>query len=230
MPETLPLVLLPGMGADRRLFQAQQGALENLILANWLPHEPGETLAGYARRMARAYDPGGPCLIGGVSMGGMVAREMTAHLDARACLLISSIRSPDELPRRWRVFRRAIRMVPPVCGGLPIRGAKAVLALGKGRLRLLRRALLEQFVEVDGRFLHWCVQAVLCWELSPNLPDVPIAQIHGDRDRMLPHRLTQPDVIVPGAGHLLVVTYPKVVTDFLRAQVEKYGRSSRRSR
>jgi pimeloyl-ACP methyl ester carboxylesterase len=50
-----------------------------------------------------------------------------------------------------------------------------------------------------------------------------VRHIHGDRDHLLPHRLTQPDVLVPGAGHLMVMTHPEAVNDFLREGMERYG-------
>jgi len=52
---------------------------------------------------------------------------------------------------------------------------------------------------------------------------VPVAQIHGDRDRILPHRLTRPDVLVRGGGHLISMTHADVVNGFLRAGMEKWG-------
>lgn len=52
---------------------------------------------------------------------------------------------------------------------------------------------------------------------------MPVARIHGDRDRILPHRLTRPDVLVRGGGHLISLTHADVVNEFLRAGMEKWG-------
>ena len=104
MPKDWPLILVSGMGADHRLLCHQVAAFPNAIVLPWLDPEPRETLASYARRLARANDPGGPCFVGGVSLGGMIAQEMTRHLDARACFLISTIRSARQLPLRVRTL------------------------------------------------------------------------------------------------------------------------------
>jgi thioesterase domain-containing protein len=100
-----PLILLPGMGGDARMFYPQLATLANATVPVWIEPQHGERLAAYAARMARAVDPGVPCFVGGASFGGMVAVEMARHLEAQACFLIGSIRSPREFPRRIRILR-----------------------------------------------------------------------------------------------------------------------------
>jgi pimeloyl-ACP methyl ester carboxylesterase len=80
------------------------------------------------------------------------------------------------------------------------------------------RVLLGQLSESDARFLRWATRAVLRWEPGPPL-DVPIFQIHGRRDHVLPVAHTRPDVIVEGAGHVLSLTHPADVNEFLRTRM-----------
>src|SRR5687768_11148554 len=105
MIESVPLILLSGMGADERLFEPQREAFPNLQVPVWIDPLPGESLRAYAVRMAHKVDPGCPCIVGGASFGGMVALEMAPLLQARACLLIGSVRSSEELSWRWRALR-----------------------------------------------------------------------------------------------------------------------------
>src|SRR5262245_55843221 len=92
--DNVPLILLSGMAADERLFEPQRVAFPDLRVPAWIDPLPGESLRGYAARLARRIDPGRPCLVGGASFGGMVALEMAPHLQADACVLIGSVRSP----------------------------------------------------------------------------------------------------------------------------------------
>jgi len=60
---------------------------------------------------------------------------------------------------------------------------------------------------------------VIEWD-GPAVPvRVPIHQIHGAADRIIPPTRTRPDHIVPGAGHALSVSHPDEVTAFLRARL-----------
>ncbi len=220
MPKELPLILLPGMGADRRLFQAQAAAFENLITPDWIPPEPRDTLASYAARLAKAADPAGPCFVGGASFGGMVALELSRRVDARACFLIGSVRSPHELPARIRALRPLASIMPAWGGGVPGRLARAALAFGGRLLRPDSRSVLRQLADADGAFMRWAALALLRWEPSGEPCSVPVFQIHGDRDHVLPHRLTKPDVLLRGAGHLISVTFPKEVNEFLRWRMD----------
>jgi len=218
----LPLILLPGMGGDVRMFVAQLAALPNATVPAWVEPQRGEPLAAFATRMARAVDPGGPCFVGGASFGGMVAVGMAPHLQARACFLIGSIRSPRELPRRVRILRplgrvagRAPELIPTI--------VKALRVAVSRRLAPATRSMLDQLAETDRRFFRWAAVAVLRWEPSPEPLAVPVAQIHGDRDRILPHRLTRPDVLLRGAGHLISMTHAEAVNEFLRAGMAKHA-------
>src|SRR4051812_6760214 len=92
------------MGADERMFAKLRPLLPEIVVPEWIPPLPRETLRQYARRMAAHVDPGGPCVVGGASFGGFLALEMLPHLrDVRACVLIGAVRSPAEYPPwiRW---------------------------------------------------------------------------------------------------------------------------------
>src|SRR4051812_8548731 len=114
--DALPIILLPGMAADERLFRLQRAALPALVTPAWIEPRDREPLGVYAARLARCVDPGGPCFIGGASFGGMVALEMAAHLRAEACFLIASVRAARELPWRFRVLRPIARLGPERMG------------------------------------------------------------------------------------------------------------------
>jgi hypothetical protein len=116
LPHDTPLILLSGMGADERLFRYQKAAFPNLVVPSWIEPDTNESLSAYTERLARLVDPGVPCFVGGVSFGGIVALEMVPHLQAMACFLIGSIRSPNQLPWQIRMFRPGGVAFVPVPG------------------------------------------------------------------------------------------------------------------
>ena len=58
--------------------------------------------------------------------------------------------------------------------------------------------------------------ALLRWKPHQDSLAIPVRQIHGDRDHVLPHTLTTPDRLVRGGGHVLPMTHPEEVNEFLR--------------
>ena len=67
-----PLILLPGMAADGRLFRHQCAALPCIRTPVWIEPRDREPLADYAQRFAQAISTGGRCFVGGASFGGIV--------------------------------------------------------------------------------------------------------------------------------------------------------------
>jgi pimeloyl-ACP methyl ester carboxylesterase len=215
--------MVSGLGADERLLAPQSQAFANLRVAAWIEPEPRETLAHYAKRLAQANDPGGPCFVGGVSLGGMMALEMIRHLDARACLLISTIHHRRELPRRVRVVAPLAPLLAGAAVHVNARLVRLVLRLRAKRLSPVKRSILEQLAESCPHFCTWAIRALLRWSPEPFPPNVPIVHLHGDCDPILPHRYTHPDVLVPDGGHVLTLTHAEIVNGFLRSAMERLG-------
>lgn len=217
--ERIPLMLLPGMGADARMFQAQQLAFPQLVVPTWIAPEPRESLTHYAVRMAERCSPGGDCFIGGASFGGVVALEMACLIQPRACILIGSLRDPAGLPHTYRW----LKSMSGVTHCAPTAARVGLWTIGFA-LGSVSRGILRQLSDADGRFLSWATRALLDWQPSPGVSKLNVVQIHGDRDWLLPLRLCCADRIVPQAGHLLSITHPQEMND----SIGSYIRSTER--
>ncbi|CAN5592277.1 alpha/beta hydrolase [soil metagenome] len=194
-----PLILVPGMGADERLFAPQRDVFANLIVPKWITPAPNDSIQSYAKRWALQIDPKRPCFVGGASFGGFVAMGIAKHLQTLGVFLIGSLRGAEELPPKFRMLK-------------PIRQFISSLAASMGQ----SGATVSQVSESDAVFLRWASQAVLDWEPSPSsVPQPSIYQIHGGADPVLPPGFTKPDEIIPGAGHLISLTHPRQVNAFL---------------
>jgi hypothetical protein len=90
-----PLILLPGMAADGRLFRFQRAILPCLCTPAWIEPFDREPLTDYAQRFARSITPHGRCFVGGASFGGIVALARIPTLVSRHNVLAfrSSTRS-----------------------------------------------------------------------------------------------------------------------------------------
>lgn len=216
MEEGVPIILLSGMAADERLFEAQLAAFPNLRVQPWIDPLPGESPRAYAAQLAPMVDPGRPCIVGGASFGGVVALELATHLPALGCILIGSARSPSVLPWRWRLLRPLARLGPKALGVLAGCGAR----LGGRLLRggTIRR--LQRLSRPEAAFVRWAMCAVVRWRPSPAVRRVRVFHIHGAADRALPVGLARPDVIVPGGGHALSLFSPGAVNEFIAGVVQ----------
>lgn len=222
MSDELPLIMLPGLGADARMFSSMRAGLPQMITPPWIEPIRGESIADYARRFAPIINPGRPCFIGGASFGGVLAQEVAALLpDVRACFVIGSARTPSARPKRIRV----LQPITPFIGILPMVSPLLVTLLG-GWLRPPTRGVLTQLAEADRRFLRWAAGAILRWQPSPGVANVRIFQIHGDSDRIFPIGRASPDCVVPGAGHLIAITHAKQVMEYLTMKMAEIQRES----
>jgi amino acid adenylation domain-containing protein len=77
------------------------------LLENQLPHTRIEDMAAYYIENIRRVQPDGPYLLGGWSMGGVIAFEMARQLEARGqrvsllALISAKLLAPEEVASRW---------------------------------------------------------------------------------------------------------------------------------
>lgn len=214
-PPRLPLVLLPGLGTNEQLFSLQRTAFPELLVPPWLTPRWSESLADYARRIAESLPIDGPCVVGGVSFGGLVALEMSRHLQARGCLLISSLKSASEKPL-W------VRLGGPFAWLLPPQTDRVISAIGWMTLKCLgrwlpsrARGVCQHLSKTRSQLLPWAARAAARWN-SPGDWPCRVFQIHGQADPIFPLRFVHPDRVIPGGGHLLTLTHPFVVNAFIQ--------------
>jgi pimeloyl-ACP methyl ester carboxylesterase len=74
-------------------------------------------------------------------------------------------------------------------------------------------------------FLRWGGRALSRWTGPRDLP-MPVYHIHGERDRIIPHRLVRPDVTVMGGGHLINVTHADEVNRYLKERMDAHLRGT----
>jgi pimeloyl-ACP methyl ester carboxylesterase len=209
--------LIPGLGADERVFRRLK-LTGTMHVLNWLaPQSPTEPLAHYAARLAEALPPAEPCWLVGVSFGGLLAQEIGRLRPLARVVLISSLGSPRDLPPLLRLAGAtgAYRLVPfGLLQWLPRLAQWFFGARGGTEYRLLRQILAD----TDPAFARWATEQLLAWR-GPGLPDT--VRLHGTRDRLLPAGTASIDFPVPGAGHFLIVSHADQVSRVLNELAAK---------
>ncbi len=220
--QPLKLIFIPGLATDERLFERQHSAFPDLWVPPWILVRNSEGLADYAARMAEMIinKQAEPFILGGVSLGGMLAYEIARHVKPRAVILIASCRTR----RGIRGFFRASGHLWPV---VPAGAIKVAKFLSLPALQMFgsimpehRRLCARMFTESDARHMHWAISAILRWNPAP-LVETPVFQIHGAHDRIIPLKCVEPDEIIPRGGHLINLTHADEVNAFIKNVIAK---------
>lgn len=214
------IVLLSGLGADDAMFAPQAFLFPQLLVPKWFEPLANESLDAYAKRMVHEIGTiDATTWIGGASFGGIMALHMAAHIPVRGVILLGSVRSPDQLP----LYIRAARLVRWATPLIPVRLLQLTLLplfmriAGKRWPRLY--GLAWQLSRANPRVIRWSIRRILEWRRAPTVT-CPIHHIHGQRDMVLPARHTTPDCLVPGGGHIVSLTHPKEVNEFLASVID----------
>jgi len=216
------IVLLPGLGADERLFEPLHSAIPSLVVPPWPTPKSGDSLLAFAKRLLSVIPGGENMYLGGASFGGMVALELAALVRPRGVFLIGSCTSPQSITPVAQLTRAFLHVVP-VSLFRPRRWQMPFVTPMFGRLTSGQRALFLSMAErTPASFLKWGLEAILSWHPSPVA--VPVHHIHGSRDRLIPIGRVQPNRVVSGGGHLLTLTHAEEVVAFLsEAASDRHG-------
>ncbi|MDO5567516.1 MAG: alpha/beta hydrolase [Planctomycetia bacterium] len=229
LAEYPPIILfLPGLGADHRLFDAQSAQFATSIALDWLDIRKNETMDEYARRLVDSLPKGQHSyIICGDSLGGMIAPRVAQFLDTRYCVLISSIDNPSRLPLLARVLcALAIKsrvLFYVMAGSLKLLG-KLLQPVFSLFLPWYDKAAVDQFLDMPvARFygmLKLLYGAIKERTSAEQYVSCPIISIHGNRDRVIPIRYTQPDYILDG-GHLIIMPRADEINEIIAQLAEK---------
>lgn len=220
------LILLPGLGADPRLFNPQREAFSDLISPNWLLPRDRETLPSYAERLAeqvRAQVPAGqPLILGGVSFGGMLASEMSRVLKPAAVVMIASALSPSEIDPKLRHVATAGQWIPNAVGARSKQAGRLFIRQ-LGPMRLQDRQFLETMIDaVPFSFIKWAGKAIFDWPGAA--PTCPVIRIHGDSDRIIPLPKSGVAHIIRRGGHVPNISHAAEINAIIADVLSRHAK------
>ncbi|HXC07214.1 MAG TPA: alpha/beta hydrolase [Bacteroidia bacterium] len=212
MTTPLTLYFISGLGADKRVFQKLKlPAAYKIVYVDWITPLPEESLAAYAQRLSAVIDPDTPFVLIGVSMGGMMAMEISKFLNPRMVILISSIKGDHDLPWYFRMAGafQLDKFIPGAALNTP-----SSLAFFVGTNDEEGKKLIAGIAkDADPVFVKWAMRAIIDWRNDYRPPH--LYHIHGSADKVLPAQFTTPDVILEGGEHLMVYSMADQVSEFI---------------
>lgn len=224
----MKLILLPGLGADGRLFDGVRCPGTEIVTPAFPEPAPRQSLPSYARALADRLRIGPGDAVGGASFGGFVAAEIAARRPVAALVLIGSALSPREVPSYYAVLEGLSRLVPDGVFARAPRNHPLVLAKF-GRLTATQRAL---FLEMAGRaspaLLRRGMRMIFGWKGVDRAEIAcPIHRIHGRLDRLIRPPSAREAELIEGVGHLISMTNPGRVGRFLAERLQRKGSTGR---
>ncbi len=207
---------ISGLGANQKAFQhltLPEGFESHFI--EWKQPLENETLQAYSKRMSKEIDCSKPFILVGLSFGGIVAQEMNDFVKPKKTILISSIKSRDEMPQLFKVLSKtsAYKMIPT-----SFFTNDRVLSYSFFRNIYYTKKKAPDFYDFfthrDPYYLRWSVHQIVNWKRDFKVKN--LYHIHGDQDVVFPHKKLKGKVkIIPKGSHIMVMQRAKAVNEAL---------------
>ena len=199
----ITIYFFPGMAASSLIFEHLNldDTLFNPIFLEWLPTNKQETLDQYVNRYIPLIKHESPVLLG-VSFGGIIAQEISKKINVKKTIIISSVRSIHEYPSffKWAKKIKAYKLIPTII--IPIFTRIFFVLIQKKKKN--RIDLYEKYLSVrDPKYIKWCIEAILNWTQTDNLPNV--IQIHGSKDQIFPIKKIKNCVVIKDGTHAMII-------------------------
>ena len=219
------MILIPGLGADERLFGPQRATGLTFEVPTLPVPKRNEDMTRYAGRVCELLRlDDGPCVLGGVSFGGMLACEMAAHCDARAVVLIAACRDRAAIPRYYYGAELVSRLLPDVLIRRRCATSSRLLA-GLENLDTEQFELIHDMAQrISVPFVRRTARMILGWRGAAE-PACPVYHVHGRLDRVIPIRQLRPDVVIEEGGHLINMTHAVQVNQFITDSLSRHLRA-----
>lgn len=209
----IPVYLMPGLAASTAIFERivlPEDTFE-IHLLEWEIPLGKESLADYAKRIAAKIKQPNPVLIG-VSFGGILVQEMAKYIEVRKVIIISSVKSNLEFPRRLKIAKstKAYKLIPMSL----ILNIESLAKFSFGEKVNQRLKLYERFLSVrDIGYLNWAVEQVVLWDRT--VVDESVIHVHGDMDDVFPIKNIKNCTVVKGGTHVMILNKYKWLNENL---------------
>lgn len=212
---TTSVYFLPGLGADKRLFEKQLQAGLPITILEWKPPYKNESIQAYTERMAADIPQTDNLIIGGVSLGGIMAIELAKIVKPKKVIIISSVKNRSELSVFYRFFcyvpvhrllpdflfnnmQIIANIIRPFFGKMEKEETKIFLAMAK---------------DAHPGFVKWAIDKIINWS-NTEIP-VPIVHIHGSSDFVFPYRYIKNPITINKGRHLIIWERPEEINKLL---------------
>jgi len=195
--------MMPGMAAEPTIFNRIRLPEDQFQMhwLEWMIPQNDESLESYAKRMISKIEHENIVLLG-VSFGGVLVQEMSKYMKLRKLIVVSSVKSRHELPKRMKIakFMKAYNYIPTqLLSNLDVLKKYAFNDTIAKRIDLYKTYLAVN----DKRYLDWALKQMICWDQEA--PILNAIYIHGDKDAVFTHSCGGNCIVIKGGTHIMII-------------------------
>ena len=206
---------MPGMAANSSIFEfikLPKDVFETHFL-DWTMPSKNMNMEAYAKEMCTKIVHKNPVLIG-VSFGGILVQEMAKIIPVAKVVIISSVKSKSELPKRM-LFARYTSVHKLLPTGL-VNNVELLAKYAFGETVTKRLALYEKYLSIrDKSYIDWCIHEMVNWK-QISAPE-GVVHIQGDKDAVFPVLNIKECHVVKIGTHTMIIHRAKWINEHLPA-------------
>ncbi|UJH67692.1 alpha/beta fold hydrolase [Allomuricauda sp. SCSIO 65647] len=211
--DKIPVYFMPGMAASPSIFDGiglsdKKFEVQRL---SWFVPEKGMTFEAYAKKMCRSIRHDNVVLIG-VSFGGLLVQEMANYISTRKVIVISTVKSHKELPKRmlFAKYTKAHKLLPT---GM-VNNVELLAKYAFGETVTKRLELYEQYLSIrDKHYIDWSIDKIVNWKQER--PPDNLIHIHGEKDAVFPISNIKDCITVKNGTHTMIIHRAKWFNEHL---------------
>jgi esterase/lipase len=210
----IPIYFMPGLAAGPEIFTNLELDPEKFTLhyLKWInPVSVAEKIDKYAFRLSKEIKEESPILIG-VSFGGIMVQELAKFVHPKKVIIISSVKSPNELPGRFKFakFTRIYKLFPIKI----IENFEDYTKYFLGKSLKKKANLYKKYLYVRSKeSLKWSIYTIIKWEQIK--PTENIIHIHGDADMVFPLKNIENAIKIKNGTHAMILTKAKEISKII---------------
>jgi surfactin synthase thioesterase subunit len=204
---------ISGLGADERVFSKFQFPQHEIHFIKWITPEKNESIEAYAKKLIVQIHHDNPILIG-LSFGGIMCIEIARQIKTELIIIISSIKSNNELPL-WMRLSGKLKLNRL----FPMRSFKLIESLEDYNLGVKTKEEKEMVHDyrknINTVYSNWAINAILNWK-NKTAPK-NLYHIHGDMDRIFSIKKIKPDYTIHNGGHFMILNKSDEVNECINS-------------
>jgi pimeloyl-ACP methyl ester carboxylesterase len=213
------LYLLAGLGFDERIFYELNIENAQLNYLEWPEPGKNESFENYTKRIASQISTSDtPIVLVGHSFGGIVVQEIAKSVDAAKVIIISSIKSKEEMP----ITLKFLKMVPlyKFFNKKVILLSFPIWAVAFGYNSKKGRKLFKQMIGAcSDNYFKWSMHQIVNYSGDNKL--LNLTHIHGTRDKTFPISLIRDPIIIQDGSHFMVFSKAEEVSNVINDELKK---------